>query len=205
MQELVAKEREPITPFLDKVHALHDDLGVSTVLVIGGSGDYFEAADHVVCMVDYRPEDATARAKEIAEKYRAMRAPEGGEAFGRLTPRVPQAGSFDPSRGRREVKITPRGLQSIDFGTHRIDLGALEQLVHPGQTRAIGDAIHHATRFMDGKRTLREVVDAVLADVDERGLDVLGPWPHGAAARFRGLELAAAVNRLRTLRMRQKL
>src|SRR5690606_15793752 len=38
MQALVAKEQEPITPFIDKVRQLYEDLGVSTILVLGGSG-----------------------------------------------------------------------------------------------------------------------------------------------------------------------
>ncbi|UCC91601.1 MAG: ABC-ATPase domain-containing protein, partial [Candidatus Aenigmatarchaeota archaeon] len=49
MQELVSKDKEPITPFIDKARQLHKDFGVSTILVIGGSGDYFDVADHVIC------------------------------------------------------------------------------------------------------------------------------------------------------------
>ena len=205
MQELVSKDKEPITPFIDKVRQLYRDLGVSTVLVIGGSGDYFDVADCVICMVEYKPYDVTEQARAIAEKYKAERKPEGGEHFGRITERVPLAHSFDPSKGKREVKISSKGLQSIAFGTHNIDLGAVEQLADISQTRAIGDAIYYATRYMDGKRTLREIVEAVLKDIEEKGLDVLSPTrPVGDYARFRGLELAAAINRLRTLSVRQR-
>ena len=42
MQALVAKPQEPITPFVDRVRELRDRLGVSVVLVMGGSGDYFD-------------------------------------------------------------------------------------------------------------------------------------------------------------------
>jgi len=50
MQELVAKDKEPITPFIDKVRHLYREHRVSTVLVMGGSGDYFDIADCVICM-----------------------------------------------------------------------------------------------------------------------------------------------------------
>jgi predicted ABC-class ATPase len=199
MQELVSKDKEPITPFIDKVKQLHRDCGVSTILVIGGSGDYFDVADHVVCMVDYRPFDATAEARAIAQRHRAERQTEGGPYFGSITRRVPLTRSFDPSRGKREVKISPKGMHSISYGYNVIDLGAVEQLVDGSQTRAIGDAIHYATGYMDGKRTLREVVDAVAQDVEEKGLDVLRPGYTGDYAAFRKLELGAAMNRLRTL------
>ncbi|MEE8472640.1 MAG: ATPase, partial [Dehalococcoidia bacterium] len=109
----------------------------------------------------------------------------------------------DPRRGRREVKISSRGLHSIAFGTHSIDLGAVEQLVDASQTRAIGDAIYRATGYMDGERTLGQIVDALLKDLGDGGLDGLGPGPVGDRAAFRGLELAAAINRLRTLAVQQ--
>ncbi len=204
MQELVSKDREPITPFIDKARQLYKEYGVSTVLVIGGSGDYFDIADHVICMTEYRPYDFTERAREIAHKYRAERRPEGGTAFGSITERIPLAESLDPRRGQRDVKISTKGLHTIVFGTESVELAALEQLVDPSQTRAIGDAMSYARRYMDGKRTLREVVETVMRDIEERELDVLSPSPKGDYAYFRAFELAAAINRLRTLRMLQK-
>lgn len=203
MQELVSKDKEPITPFIDKVHQLYQDLGASTILAIGGSGEYFDVADHVICMVEYKPYDLTGKVRIIAEKYRLGRIPEGGKHFGRITERIPLAHSFDPSKGRREVKISSKGLQSISFGTHTIDLGAVEQLVDISQTRAIGDAMYYATRYMDG-RSLKEIVDLVLKGTKEKGLDVLNRRPVGDYAAFRGLELAAAINRLRTLLVRKR-
>ena len=204
MQELVSKDKEPITPFIDKVRQVYQDLGVSTILAIGGSGDYFDVADRVICMVEYKPSDLSQQAQTIAERYRAGRSPEGGESFGSIAERIPLAQSFDPSRGRREVKISSKGLQSIVFGTHTIDLGAVEQLVDISQTKSIGDAIYYATRYMDGRRTVGEIVGNVLKGTTEKGLDVLGDRPAGDYAAFRGLELAAAINRLRTLSVRKK-
>lgn len=204
MQKLVPKDKEPITPFIDKVRRLYEDLGVSTLLVMGGSGDYFEVTDRVICMVEYRPYDLTRKARSISKKYKSERKFEGGESFGEVTPRIPLRSSFDSRKGKKEVKISPKGLFSLSFGTHLIDLGVVEQLVDIGQTRAIGDAIYYGTRYMDGKRTLREVVEKVLEDIEKKGLDVLSPRPVGDYAGFRGIELASAINRLRTLRVKQK-
>ncbi len=199
MQELVSKDREPITPFIDKIRLLLHDRKVSTILALGGSGDYFDVADRVICMVEYRPYDFSENAKSISKKYRAERTSEGGDSFGSVTGRVPLAGSFDPSRGKREVKISSKGLTSIEFGVHRIDLGAVEQLVDISQTRAIGDAIQYATSYMDGRKTIHDIISRVMDDIRIRGLDVLSSRPVGDYAGFRGLELAAAINRLRTL------
>jgi len=204
MQELVSKDKEPITPLIDKVRQLYRDLGVSTILVMGGSGDYFDMADFVIGMVEYKPHDYTEQARGIAEKYKAERKAEGGEVFGSIAERIPLTRSFDPSKGRRKVKISSKGLQTIVFGAHSVDLGAVEQLVDVSQTRSIGDAIYYAMKYMDKRRTLKEVIDAVMEDVRGKGLDVLNPKPVGDYAAFRGLELAAAINRLRTLSVQQK-
>jgi hypothetical protein len=90
-------------------------------------------------------------------------------------------------------------LKTILFGVHPIDLAGIEQIVDTSQTRAIGEAINYAVKHRDGKRTLAEIVDSVLKDVAENGLDVLNLRPAGDYAGFRKLELAAAINRLRTL------
>ena len=93
-------------------------------------------------------------------------------------------------------------MKTILFGVHPIDLGGVEQIVDTSQTRAIGEAINYAVKLMDGNRTLGEVVDLVLRDVTEKGLDVLSPKPVGDFAGFRSMELASAINRLRTLGVR---
>ncbi|MCK5772822.1 MAG: ABC-ATPase domain-containing protein [Thermoplasmata archaeon] len=204
MQELVTKDKEPITPFIDRVRQLHDELAVSTILVIGGSGDYFDVADLVICMEGYVPMNRTSEAREIAERYRAERVTEGKGTISPITPRIPIPSSFDPSRGRRDVKITTRDISTISFGNDTIDLSRIEQMVHRSQTKAIGDAIHRATMMMDGKRTLKEVLDELDDRLDEGGLDALGGPPSGDRAYFRSLELACAINRLRTLEMKQR-
>ena len=203
MQELIAKEHEPITPFIDKVRQLYTELGVSTILVIGGSGDYFDVADTVIAMQAYRPWEATQRAKEIAAHYATGRHAEGGEHFGDITPRAPDPRSVDPSKGRREVRVKVHGTRVIQFGQETIDLNAVEQIVHPAQTRAIAAALVYARqRYMDGRRPLRHVLELVMRDVEAKGLDVLDPRLVGDLAAFRPHELAAALNRLRSLVMR---
>jgi predicted ABC-class ATPase len=210
MQALVAREHEPITPFLDRVREVWETLKVSALLVMGGSGDYLDVADRVIMMRDYRPLDATGEASAVAKAHPTARAPEAKGPLRAPVPRIPVASSFDPSRGRREVKIQAREVDLIAFGREDIDLRGVEQLVDRSQTRAAGLAIHLAAkRFMDGKRTLREVLDALEQFLDEKGLDALDPFfrpgQHpGNLARPRVLEIAAAINRLRSVRMRQR-
>ena len=200
MQELIAKDKEPITPFIDKVKLLYADCGVSTILVMGGSGDYFDVADTVIAMDNFQADDVTEKAKEIAINYSISRAAEGGENFGEITQRVPIPASLDPSLGRRDVRVKVRDVDELAFGTQEIDLGAIEQIVDSGQLRAIAAAMVYAKQqYMDGKRTLSEIIDLVMADIDAQGMDILSPFPEGDFAMFRRFELAAVINRLRSL------
>ena len=77
MRELVRKE--PISPFIDLVRPLRDSLGVSTVVVVGGVGDYLDVADLVIIMEDYEPLDATVRAREVRKEFPARIPPGVGE------------------------------------------------------------------------------------------------------------------------------
>lgn len=204
MQELVSKDSEPITPYIDMVRSLYADQNVSTVLVMGGSGDYFDVADNVIRMTEYKPSDVTAEALAVARKFPSQRKKEEGGTLGSVTERLPLSESFNPRKGKKDVKISAKSLHSISFGRDKIDLHALEQLVDLCQTRAIGDAIEYARRYMDRKRTLREVTSLVMMDIARDGLDVISPRISGGYAEFRKIDLAAAINRLRTLEVRQK-
>lgn len=71
MQRLVAREKEPITPFIASVREIYEQLGTSVIMVIGSAGDYFAVADTVLMMDHYRPVDVTDRAKAIATEAAA--------------------------------------------------------------------------------------------------------------------------------------
>ncbi|UCE74832.1 MAG: hypothetical protein JSV56_03780, partial [Methanomassiliicoccales archaeon] len=194
-----------------RVSELYEGLGISTVLVMGGSGDYFDVADTVIKMLNYLPNNVTGEAKEVAGSLATQRKPESPDPLTTITQRIPQKGSFDPSRGKREVKIDAKALDLIHFGRQPIDLRQVEQLVDWSQTRAIGFAIHLAVKqYMDGSATMREVVDALGEFFDKEGLDALdlyhrGDRHPGNFARPRKYEIAAAINRLRTLSITQKI
>ena len=88
----------------------------------------------------------------------------------------------------------------MTYGETDIDLTAVEQLVEHGQVEAIGQAM--AERMRAGSGDIKSIIDGVERLVEEAGLDALASRPHpGNLAYFRPQELAAAMNRLRTLRV----
>ncbi len=206
MQKLVAKNKEPITPFIDKVGQLYTDRGVSTILVIGGSGDYFDVADTVIMMDEYRARDVSAEARAIASDYQTLRQKEGGEKFGDILQRKPQPQSLNPRKGKK-VKIKSRGDEAIQFGRENINLHNVEQIVDPSQTRAIGDLIFYALqeKIIDGEKTIGQILSIIEERLQKEGVEIASPFknqPQGNYARPRSLEIAAALNRLRTLQVK---
>ncbi len=202
MQMLIAKEQEPITPFIDKVRQLYTDYRVSTILVMGGSGDYFDVADTVIAMENFQPQEVTNRAREIASLYPIKRRLEGGKQFGLLTPRILSPENSNFSRSQSPVKWKVRDRDTLIFDRHTIDLSAVEQITEVGQLRAIAAAMVYAQQqYLDGQRPLAEILDRIMADIATKGLDVLMPFPEGDLVMFRRFELAAAINRWRNLDM----
>ena len=203
MKALINKEKEPITPFVEHVRGLYEKKGISTVIVMGGSGDYFSLADLVIGMIEYIPHDLTARAHEIDKKdsmsdYSNIKPPSD-------VPRIPVPNVLDASRGKRRVHIKPERLSLLRFGEHEVQVGALEQLVHSGQLRAIGYAIYYASRYIDGHRSIKEICELVMADIRKEGLDCLSEeWIRGDLSEFRSFELSATLNRFRELRIKQR-
>ena len=197
MRELV--RREPITPFIDLVGPLHSALGVSTIVVVGGVGDYLDVADRVILMEDYKPRDATDTAHEVCERF-PPRAPQENrrEIVSPETRRVDPA-SIDLRRGKRET-ARGKGLHTVELGRERVDLSYLEQLAESGQTEAIARIIGE---FATGKgsRGIREIAEASLDAIEKYGLGSLGNFRGhpGELSLPRAQEVAAAINRIRSL------
>lgn len=209
MQAMVQKQNEPITPFLDRVHELYEDHGISTLLVMGGSGDYFDVAHNVIMMRDFLPYDVTEKAHEIADSYENNRDSEDHEPFQLPAPRIPLNDSFNKARkGKKRMKIKPRGLYKLQFGREDIEMRFVEQLIDPSQTNAIGESLRYIMEeLLDGEHSLGEVLLELQYRLDEEGLSILcpfGPDQHpGNLARPRRFEIAAAINRLRVVEMKQ--
>ncbi len=196
MRRLIAGDGEPITPFVDRVRQLWDTHGVSSVLVVGGAGDWLDVADTVVRMADYRPHDAAPAARAVvAEMPLGDAAPRPPGPWPAATPRIPDPASLDPGR-----RVRAHRTHTIAFGDDEIDVSLLAQLVEPAQARFVGDALRVlACELADGRRDVPALLDAL----DARALDAIAAPTFGDRARARRFEVAAALNRLRALRCRR--
>jgi len=199
MQMLIHKDKEPITPLVYKIMQLSREHGVSVLLVMGGSGDYFDVADHVIMMDNFVPKDVTKEAHQICLDIPANSPQEVGPNFGPICHRIPT------NNFASDGKIRGIELKSLSYGYRAIDISVVEQLVEPHQVTAIGDLLQYiATKYVDGRRTLKQIITAVDNELSsDKGLAVLEDQ-RPFYTRPRAYEIAAVLNRLREVTVVQQ-
>mmetsp|Transcript_15308 Transcript_15308/g.20272 ORF Transcript_15308/g.20272 Transcript_15308/m.20272 type:complete len:591 (+) Transcript_15308:20-1792(+) len=188
---------DPITPYLDRVRNLAEVHGISSILVVGGIGEYLRLADAVVLMENWIPRDVTAQVTSILPKDIELTIQSPPAAY--FTPRTIQP---TPPVG----KVVARTRTSLQFGdNNELSLLAVDQLVEIGQTRAIAAALIALNSEPHPQQTFSQILDILDAALDN-SLDFLSRAHGGITGdlvRPRRLEIAAAFNRLRTARFYQ--
>ena len=201
MQRVIHRDMEPITPFIERTRELYDAHGISTVIVAGSSGAYFHIADHIIQMDRYVPRDITALAKREAEAFpinSALPEPAGAPNLDRRPKASPEFQSGD------RIKLKTMGRDGVSLNRETIDLRYVEQLIDSEQTAALGYCMLYAQKhLLDGRRTLRQVVDALDELMERDTLAALCESRSGVAflARPRKQEIFACLNRYRGLKM----
>ncbi|MBM3470556.1 MAG: ATPase [Armatimonadetes bacterium] len=206
MQQLVPAGHEAAIPLVDRLRALWEVHGVSSVVATGSLGEYLDVADTVIVMEGFQPHAAIDRARTIVAGFTGLRARTRGE-FGMPMPRCPLPRGFGGLRGRGH-RTEPRGRAEIGIGRETINTAALGQLVGAGQACAAGDAILYALAkgYVDGNVSVAEILDRVFADIEAHGFGVLATeGSHaGGYALPRRHEVAAVLNRMRALQVRTR-
>lgn len=189
MAQLVSDEKEPITPFIRKIRSLYQDLGVSTILVAGSSGDYLSVADTVLQMDCYRVCDVTEKAHALAQELKEEKA----DAARWLR---------KPVRKKEIEKIRVHGWDSLSIDKSEIDLRYLEQVADESQTAALGYIIQYIlTRTADGKKTPDALAEEIAKKLDAEGILSITPknYSAGPSAMVRKQEILACLCRYRLL------
>jgi len=197
MRALIPAPQEPITPFVERVRELYDRWGVSTVMVIGGVGDYLAVADRVIGMNAYRATELTTAAKAIAGPAPVPETPLPDE----MNIRTVVTRSLLPT-GKGRVRA--RDERRVDYGAEEIDLRAVEQVLDGAHSASIGHAVRWIAEMCEGRLPLDVLLDTLEEEMDASGVEVLSSsaFPAGGLVRPRRHEVSAALNRLRTLRVR---
>ena len=193
-----------ISPLASRARQIADQWRVSIVVGACACADAFiPAADAIFIIENGRLRNITKEAKAsfgsknlVRSDLRPLPAP-GPQN------RVIIPSSIDPSLGHEDAVIQSHGMESLTFGRSKITLSAIPQIAEEAQVNTIGLLINFAKlRYLDEPQSLTEVLDQIDTDLASEGLDAVTRELRGDLARPRRFEIAAALNRLRTLRLR---
>jgi len=202
MQKLVSKEKEPITPFIEIVKPLYEQKDISTIIVVGSCGDFFDVADCVIQMDNYEIRDVTKEAKELSKGNIIKRINEKNLKINILFNRILKAGTI--TAGEKGIKIKTIGLDTININKEDINLRAVEQIVDNEQLNAIGSIMKWAeTNIVNKGLSLENMVDNIISGIEKNGLISIEriKGGSGSLAMPRKQEIMAAYNRYRNLKI----
>lgn len=169
MQEVISREKEPITPFLERARDLYEKAGISTILVAGSSGSFFHIADTVIQMDSYRVLDITKKVKDLCRKYPLTSA--SVPAF--VMPKFNRTMTAPPLKGDgyKDLKLKVHGKDSFSLGKELVDLRYIEQIADPEQTAALGQILKYAREnLIDNKKNLSQIISLIEKKLAEKGL-----------------------------------
>lgn len=203
MKELI--EKEPITPFTDRVNELYKTHGVSTILVIGGSGEYLSVADKIYMMEDYLIHDVTEKSKNICNSYNVTTVfPSSANWEQYRTLYSDRFSSYPEGSGTEKLEVSDMGF--VIIGDEKIDVRELHDIVSPRQIDTLGFMLRYLeVSNNDIKIDIERRINDLYARIDEEEIDFLYSSFFTTCERFLDLprkqELMALVNRMRKINM----
>ncbi|MCL2363766.1 MAG: ABC-ATPase domain-containing protein [Defluviitaleaceae bacterium] len=211
-------ESEPITPFTDRVRELADR-GVSTLLVIGGSGEYLSVADDIFMMDEFVMGEVTAHAKSLAPAPQALPPAADWENHRALSGCF---STYPSGTSREKLEVSDTGF--IIIGDERIDIRNLHDITTEAQINAVAFILRHLAKGNEGVDDLEAMalamrglrpstkrgenamdiitkVRALHAQIQKEGLDLVDTGFFTGMKRFmdmpRCYDILAAINRMR--------
>ncbi len=218
MQQVISREKEPITPFLERARDLYEKAGVSTILVAGSSGAFFYIADTILQMDCYRPIDITHQVKALCKDHTAPRiqapdfkVPDFNRALTPSQRRKSQSGGDRGYRGRgndqnrsggnrhEHMKIKTFGRDSFSLDKESVDLRYVEQLADSEQMNALAHLLRCGVeQVMDGKKTVRQTIQWISDTLEKKGWEPFcSSYVPCGLAKPRIQEIYACLNRYR--------
>jgi predicted ABC-class ATPase len=192
MQALVSKGDEPITPLVDRIGQLRDEIGISTIIVMGGSGDYLDVADTVIQMHDYQAVDVSEKAKQVIAQHPSERHNECESPLETFRPRSLNRAALQKILADGKFRVSAKGNDSLRFGKEFTDLSALEQLESSSEINAIGWLWFQLAQLPGWSNNPAKEIAQMLEG------DWFKTMPNqGDLAKPRTLDVMAALNRMR--------
>lgn len=202
MQSVIAKEKEPITPFIDQAKNLYHQKGVSVILVAGSSGAYFYIADKILQMDTYRALDITEQVKKVcpADERQSKHTESAGDVW-KQAGRTLRVGRIEKKHD--QIKVKQFGKDSFSIGKDTVELKYVEQIADSEQTTTLSHVMKYAAEQLEKnpKQEIEGLLEHICKRMEKEGPGALsrGSVP-GNLAEVRRQEIYACINRYRGFR-----
>ena len=212
IKKILDAAQEPIKPLYSTVRSLWKKHQVSMIFVVGGLGYFLQKADTCLLMANYRCEDITAKVRDRLGPIAEEDTPISDFAVSRRL----AVDNFDPAYiNQRLNKAMPKRIKDLrnapkqlEYGMDLINLEAVMQIAEAPQILTIGYcllALRTQLKLAEGRpETIRFWIDWLEGEISKHGLAILEPDYPGTLSKPRKYELAAAINRIRSLRIFQE-
>jgi len=212
IKKILDGAQEPIKPLYSTVRSLWEKHHVSMIFVVSGLGYFLQKADTCLLMDNYRCEDITAKVRDRLGPIAAENIPIHDFAISRRL----ATDNFDPAYvNQRLNKTLPKRIKDLrnaprqlEYGMDLINLEAVAQIAEAPQVLAIGYCLlalrTQLKQSGDRPETIRFWINWLENKINKHGLDCLQPDYPGTLSMPRKYELAAAINRIRSLRIFQE-
>ncbi|TRW94626.1 ABC-ATPase domain-containing protein [Candidatus Methylobacter oryzae] len=209
IKKILDAEQEPIKPLYSTVRSLWNKHRISMIFVVGGLGYFLQKADTCLLMDNYRCDDISAKVRDRLGPLAEENQPVADFSVSRRL----AADNFDPVYiNRRLNKTMPKRIKDLrnaprqlEYGMDLVNLDAIPQIAEPPQLLAIGYCLlllrNQLTQPAHKTETIRFWLDWLEDQINNHGLDCLQPDYPGTLSMPRKYEIAAAVNRIRSLRI----
>lgn len=198
MQSIVTREKEPITPFLERVTDLYKQSNISTILVAGSSGSYFYAADTILQMDCYHTKEITEKVKEKCEKATSPSLFAPNYKIPDFQRTVFSGKQIHHSNDR--IKLKFHGKDSFQIDKQTVDLRYVEQLVDAEQTACLAHLLKYVIlHYGENNLTVQEIVARITTQIKTNGLSSIfdSSYVSLGLALPRPQEIYACFNRYR--------
>lgn len=182
MSLLTPEKSEPISPLINQISNISNNLDVSFILVMGGNSQYFEVADHVIQMNEYTPLDVIKKVKNIIYNHPLQKIEHLENSLNKESRKIDLSRLDFNVRGRYKKKI--ESLKTLYIGENSIDISFLENFKENGQLLYISDILYNLSKtnkeidtktidkYLDGNRSIVNInIDRELSEI--RVIDLL--------------------------------
>lgn len=195
-------KREPITPFTERVRELYESVGVSSVLVIGGSGEFLSVADQIILMDNFVPKNVTQEAKHLCEHDKpSERIPfTKWEIERKIT--SDHFSSYPQGSGTEKLMVSAMGYLMV--GDEQVDIRGLYNITSHAQLAAIAFLLRKiAISNQDRLIFLHDKIKNALEEMEREGVDLVFSSFFPGFERWLELprinEVLAVINRMKHL------